>query len=116
MLLFLPGLILPGMATILDPFSHDTQALAALREINRELLVISTSNVNIRIQTEADTARQHILNAIYELDPLPDNEKRELIERPVASYRAAIQASLSKSDPITDPKLRQLDEDDLSKN
>lgn len=114
MLLFFDESMFPGMD--LSPLSHDAIALASLRDMNRELLVVSQSNISDEVASLCQEGREKILAAIYKLDPLPDNSKRPLEERPVADYLAAVAASASKFDPIIGPKLQDLDVNDTSRN
>lgn len=112
---FLP----PAVSAIfrrMDPFSHDSAALDSLRQINKELLVCSMSNISDTVEARCIAARKNVLAAIHELDPLPDHSARPVEERPLDDYKAALAERAGKFDSITSKSLENLDTNESSKN
>jgi hypothetical protein len=100
----------------MDKYSHHVAALDSLRQVNKELIVCSMSNVSDRVEARCIAARRHILAAIHELAPAADHASRPFEERPLDEQQADIADRLEKFAPITAQILENLETNESSKN
>lgn len=76
--------------------NYNAAALESLRQINRELLVTSMSDVAEKAANECDYARDHITKAIRLLVPISDGVTRSVEELPTAIFKALVRQSARK--------------------
>lgn len=95
---------------------HEPTAADALRDINRELLVTSMSDIPPSVEAECDKARQHVLNALHKLEPPLPGKPLPPEELPVAEFKAKAAEAESKVFPLVKPALDQITRNDPERN
>ena|ERR1700731_135454 len=85
--------------------NHNVAAIERLRQINRELLVTSTSDVAEGAADECDYARDHIAEAIRLLVSRSDEVTRSVEELPTAVFKALARQSARKFACLLPPSL-----------
>lgn len=86
-----------------NPFNRDqAEALESLRQINRELLVASMSDIPESVEEKCDKARDSIIRAIRLLAPLEAGATSLVEELPVADFKSLIQQAAEKFAPLFD--------------
>jgi hypothetical protein len=76
--------------------NYDVAAIESLRQINRELLVTSMSDVAEEAANECDYARDHITKTIRLLASLNGKVTRSVEELPTAVFKALVRQSACK--------------------
>jgi hypothetical protein len=86
-----------------NPFTRDhLEALESLRQINRELLVASMSDIPEFVEEKCDKARASIISVIRLLAPLEAGATPLVEELPVADFKSLIQQAAKKFAPLFD--------------
>lgn len=106
------GIVLPftGMN------AHETTALESLRQINKELLVISMTDINPATEKAVDAARDHVLAAIQAIEPRLAGQPVPPEELPVAQFKAQTQANAKKFSHLTQPTTDLINRNDPTRN
>jgi hypothetical protein len=88
---------------ISNPFNRDqAEALESLRQINRELLVASMSDIPESVDEKCDKGRDSIIGAIRLLAPLEAGATPFVEELLVADFKSLIQQAAKKFAPLFD--------------
>jgi hypothetical protein len=86
-----------------NPFNRDdAEALKSLRQINRELLVATMSDISESVEQKCDEARDAIVSAIRLLAPLEPSATPLVEELPVADFKSLIQLKAKEFMPLFD--------------